>query len=43
MLEMKMSCHDQSDRVSFVMKKRHDNDVTDHIGMVYVKKDTELS
>ena len=40
---MKLSYRDQSNQVRFVMKTRQNNDVTNHIGMVYTKNDTELS
>ena len=38
-----MNYRDQSDGVSFVMKTKHDNDVTEHRGVMYVKNDTKLS
>ena len=42
MSKMKLSCHDQSDRVWFVMKTRHDNDTTNHTGVIYAQNDTKL-
>ena len=41
--KMKLSCRDQSDRVWFVMKTRQDNDVTNRIGLVYVKTKPQFS
>ena len=40
---MKLSCHDQSDQMSFMTKTCQDNDVTDHINLVYAKIEFELS
>ena len=42
-LKTKLSCHDRSDQVLYVMKTRHDNDVTESIGVAYMENDTELS
>ena len=42
-LKTKLSYHDRSDKVSYEMKTRQDNDVTDHTSEVYIKNDTELS
>ena len=39
----KLNCHDQSDRVRYMMKTSKDNDVTEHIGLVYTKTEIELS
>ena len=39
----KLSCHDWSNRVWFVMKVRQNNDMADHIGEVHIKNDTKLS
>ena len=39
---MKLRHHDQSDRVLFITKTKQDNNVTDHIGLVYTKNNTEL-
>ena len=38
----KLSCHDQSDGVPFVMKTKMHNDMTDHTSEVYVENDIEL-
>ena len=35
---MKLSCRDRSDQVQFMKKISQDNDVTNRIGVVYVKK-----
>ena len=43
MPEKKLSKCDRSDRVCFVIETRRDNDVTDHIGLVYTKTEVELS
>ena len=40
--KMKLRRHDQSDRVLFMTKTKQDNNVTDHIGLVYTKNNTEL-
>lgn len=32
---------DQSDSVQYMMKKRQNNDVTNHIGMLYTENDTK--
>ena len=40
---MKLSCHDRSDRVWYVIKIRKDNDMTDHRDVVQPKNKTELS
>ena len=39
----KLNCHDQSDRVWYMMKTNKDNNVTKHIGLVYTKTEIELS
>lgn len=41
---MKLSCHDQSDRVRCIMKTRLDNDIIDFTGacMLYAENDTKL-
>ena len=39
---MKLSSHDRSVRVWFMMKIRQDNDVTNRMGLVYDENDTEL-
>ena len=39
---MKLSCHDQSKRVSFVTKTRQDNNMTDRIGAMYTENNTKL-
>ena len=42
MSKTKLSNRERSDRVLFVTKTKHDNDMTDHIGLVYVENDIEL-
>ena len=42
LLKMKLSCFDQLDYVHSVTKTRQDNDMIDHIGLVYTKIDIEL-
>ena len=37
-----MTYHDRLDRMESMMKTREDNDVIDHIGVVYIKNDTKL-
>ena len=37
----KLSCHDWSNRVWFVMKVRQNNDMADRIGLVYVEIEIE--
>lgn len=39
----KLNCQDLSDQVWSVMKTRQDIDVTDHIDVVYIKNEIELS
>ena len=39
---MKLSCRDQSDQMPSMKKTWQDNDVTDHIGLVYVEIEFEL-
>ena len=39
---MKLSYHDQSDRLQFMTKTRQDNDVIDCKDAVYVKNNTKL-
>ena len=41
-LKTKLSFPDQSYRELTETKTRQNNDVTDHIGLVYVKTETEL-
>lgn len=43
MPKSKLNCHDQSDRMRSIMKDKQDNDVIDHIGVIFVEYDTELS
>ena len=43
MSKTKLSYHDQSYPVQFVMKNRHENDMTYCIGLVYAKTETKLS
>ena len=38
-----LNCRDQSDRVSFVMKTRQDNNMIDRIGLVYAETETQMS
>ena len=38
-----MNCQDKSNSMSSVMKNRHDNDVTNRIGVFYAENNTELS
>ena len=42
MSKMKLICCSQSNWVQHVMKTRQDNNVIDHIGLVYVEIDIEL-
>lgn len=42
-VENKAKLHDQSDQVQFVMKTRHDNNMTDRIGAVHAENEIELS
>ena len=39
---MILNCSDQSDRVQFMTNTREDNDVTNCIGAIYAKNDSEL-
>lgn len=39
----KLNCHDRPDKVWYMTKNRHDNNVTNHIGVVYTEIITELS
>lgn len=41
MVKMKSNSDDRSDRVRSMKKIRQENDVGDHIGMVYAKNKTE--
>ena len=41
-LKMKLSCHDWSDWVWSVTKTRQDNDMTNHVGLLYTKIKIEL-
>lgn len=43
MSKMILNYHDQSDRVSTMTKTILENDVTNHIDVVYTKNDIELS
>ena len=43
MSKPKLNCRDLFDQVGPMMKTRQDNDVTNHIGVVYAKNDTKLS
>ena len=40
---MKLNCHDRFNRVRSMTQTKQDNDVIDHIGMVYVENKIELS
>ena len=40
---MKPSYHDRLDYIQFMMKIRQDNNVIDHIGLVYSKTKIKLS
>ena len=40
---MILNNHDRLDLMPYVTKNRHDNDMTDHIGVVYVENNTKLS
>ena len=40
---MKLSFRDRLDWVRFMIKTGHENDMTDHIGVLYIEKKTELS
>ena len=42
-LKTKLSYHDWSNWVRFIMKTKQDNDMTNYISAVYVENDTELS
>ena len=42
MLKMILSCLDWSNQVQSMMKTRQDNDMTDHIGLLHSKIETEL-
>ena len=42
MPKMKMSYFDRSNQVPSMIKTRHGNDVTDHIGVVCVENDTNV-
>ena len=43
MLKLKLNCQDLSNQVRSMMKTRHDNNVTNHIGAVNTENETELS
>ena len=43
MSKMILNCHDRSTQVSIGTKTRHDNNFTDHIGLVYATTENELS
>ena len=34
---MKLSCHNQSDQVQSVMKSSKDNNMIEHIGLIYIE------
>ena len=40
---MKLSCHDQSNRILSITKVRKPNDITNHICLVYTDTEIELS
>ena len=41
--KMKLSYRDRSNRVRSMIKTKQDNDVIDHIDVVYTKNETEYS
>ena len=41
-LNTKQNYCDRSDQVWYVMKTKHDNDMIDRIGLIYVEIETEL-
>ena len=43
MLKLKLNYQDQFDRGGSVIKQRQENDMTDHIGAIFVKNNTEVS
>ena len=43
MLKLQLNFRDLSNRVRYVTKTRHDNDMNDHIGAVYTENKIELS
>lgn len=43
MPKMKLSYCDRLDQMRFVMKTKHDNDLTNRISAVYIENYTELS
>ena len=40
---MKLNCYDRADKVYYMEKTRQENDMTNRIGAVYVKIETEMS
>lgn len=43
MLITKLSLGEQLDRIQSLIKTKHDNDVIDHVGLVYAKIEIKLS
>ena len=43
MLKTKLSCRNLTNHIQSMMKTEQDNDVTNHIGLVYVETKTKLS
>ena len=41
--KIKLSCHDRLNQIRFVTKTIQDNNVTNHIGLVYAETEIELS
>lgn len=41
--KMKLSCYDRSDQVASMIKTRHDNDVTDYTGAIYIENEIDYS
>lgn len=42
-VKSELNCHDQSNRMWFISKRRQDNDMIDHIIVIFVEYDAELS
>ena len=43
MRKSELNCHDPSDKMWYIMKRRQDNDLTDRTSVISTKYDTELS
>lgn len=39
---MKLTCRDQLDRAQFVTKTKQDNNMIDHIGLIYTETEIKL-